>query len=324
MSVDSTFRRTLSLSRTIFARRTLKRLVGMTGQALRLPGMVRRLRQEGIACPLCGNRDVPPIGFNWRYLQVFCARCEIAFVTEPLSGTELAEDYQEAYFDTRYERGLGFGPDSEEEWRGWMAGRDGFLKKLGIASLEARFSDAKRALEIGCAEGRQLEVLAGRGWIVRGIEIGRGLAELGQRRGLDIECTSAEDVVLPDDHFGLVVMSHVIEHLVDPLAIARKCWNALRMGGWLVLETPVEPDYLDPYHLFFFSSAGLDRMCATAGFLPVARHYVPVKVCWPSRFIGGAVSFAFNRSIKSLTSRSDGPNNIIAAYEKACEGTNVE
>ena len=74
--------------------------------------------------------------------------------------------------------------------------------------------------------------------------------------------------------FDVISLSHVLEHLVDPVEGLTQLFRCLRPGGLLMLEVP--NDHLteltrdlrrnDLPHLWFFSQAGLEQMARSAGF----------------------------------------------------------
>lgn len=88
-----------------------------------------------------------------------------------------------------------------------------------------------RVLEVGCLDGRYLEVLRGRGWDVH---------------GLDIQPQSAQYIVEQDaaepfpfsEEFDLVVAAEVVEHLVDTDSFLGHCAEVLKPGGQLIMTTP--------------------------------------------------------------------------------------
>jgi len=71
--------------------------------------------------------------------------------------------------------------------------------------------------------------------------------------------------------FNLVICSHVIEHLADPLGAVAELVGVLEQGGHLYVEVPSEiwkrpPPVMDPVtHINFFTPASLRTLLETAG-----------------------------------------------------------
>ncbi len=135
-----------------------------------------------------------------------------------------------------------------------------------------------RLLEIGCATGERLALLRDLGWEVQGVEINRQACDLARSQfGLNIFCGELEELRLPDASIDAVVMSHVIEHAYDPIAILREANRVLRPGGLVLMETPnarsLERYIFGPWwfnweiprHLFLFESRTLELCCKMAG-----------------------------------------------------------
>jgi predicted SAM-dependent methyltransferase len=78
--------------------------------------------------------------------------------------------------------------------------------------------------------------------------------------------------------FDLVTLSHVIEHLYDPIDVLKTCHKILKPGGRLWLETPnleskgheiFGKDWRDldpPRHLLIFNRSSLIKAIGSAGF----------------------------------------------------------
>lgn len=81
-------------------------------------------------------------------------------------------------------------------------------------------------------------VLRERGWQVTAVEVS-DYAARSARQDWNISVIEGkiEDVTLPANHFDFVKLSHVIEHLAEPLPVLHKLWQAIRPGGLLLLET---------------------------------------------------------------------------------------
>lgn len=136
-------------------------------------------------------------------------------------------------------------------------------------------------LEVGCGNGDLLRRMQGLGWRVEGVESDPQAAALVSSVGLPVWCGSVEDRRYPSDHFDAVVMSHVIEHVLDPSALLRECRRILKPNGRLVITTPNKASWahrlyqetwmpLDPpRHSYLFSRQAVDRLTRSVGLQPL-------------------------------------------------------
>ena len=128
-----------------------------------------------------------------------------------------------------------------------------------------------KALDFGCGNGKLLDALQECGWDTWGVE-------------------SAVDGTFPRHHrldavpdtpvFDLIVATHVIEHVADPLGLLRKFARAGRIGGYLLVSVPrfdtlpIHRDYKyvinGRAHVTAYTWACLQGLLARAGWKPVA------------------------------------------------------
>jgi SAM-dependent methyltransferase len=112
-----------------------------------------------------------------------------------------------------------------------------------------------------------------------------------QYRQADLD---VEPIPFPDDSFDLVVASHVLEHVRQPLALVQECVRVCRPSGIIYLEAPSERSlflpgmpfwhddfrslsfYDDPTHLGRpWTPQAFYRLAKHLGCRPLeARHYV--------------------------------------------------
>jgi 2-polyprenyl-3-methyl-5-hydroxy-6-metoxy-1,4-benzoquinol methylase len=99
-----------------------------------------------------------------------------------------------------------------------------------------------RVLDIGCGTGVLLERFANSGWEPWGLEPNAdAAATAASRLGLDesrILPSTVEKAQLPADSFDLVTMSHVLEHLDDPLQALERARQWLRPGASIRIWVP--------------------------------------------------------------------------------------
>lgn len=142
--------------------------------------------------------------------------------------------------------------------------------------------DKPRLLDVGCGNGRFLLRMRKLGWTVEGLDPDPRAAAVTGQAGLLVHQGMLDSSTFPKNCFDAVTMSHVIEHVHDPIATIRHCHRILRPGGFLWIATPnlgaqghatygehwrgLEP----PRHLFIFSSSSLKLALRKAGFKEIS------------------------------------------------------
>jgi SAM-dependent methyltransferase len=226
-------------------------------------------RANDSACPLCGGEGQP-----WRskrgYPIYLCHACRNAFIAPDRIPTNLEDLYSKSYFEGEESTGY---PSYLKDQPLLLKNFEDRLK--WIAKLEPR---GRRLLDVGAAYGLFLKVARDAGWDAEGVEIAPDCAAEATRiSGAKVTPGDFLSVEL-SGKYDVIVMFDVIEHMRDPLAVARRARELLAPGGWLVIETGDHESpwarllrerwyFLDPpQHLFYFSKKGLYWLFDRAGF----------------------------------------------------------
>lgn len=149
-----------------------------------------------------------------------------------------------------------------------------------------------RVLEIGCGSGSRLAELRELGWEVHGVEPDAAAAKVAvEHYRVPVVVGTLDDADFPSASFDAVEMTHVIEHIADPLPLLQSIRALLRPGGRLVVVCPNLDAYghrrygaswsaLDPpRHEHLFTRASLVALARKAGYTSV-RSRTSIRGAW--------------------------------------------
>jgi SAM-dependent methyltransferase len=145
-------------------------------------------------------------------------------------------------------------------------------------------------VEIGCGDGALLAELSARGVasVLDGFELSAPAAELAAARAIPgVRAITAYDgshLPAGDGAYDLAVLSHVLEHVPDPVPLLAE---AARVASWVVVEVPLEANRSagrpakraqaqEIGHLHRFDRAAVLRLVAAAGLRPVTTLADPL------------------------------------------------
>jgi len=152
-----------------------------------------------------------------------------------------------------------------------------------------KVKEGGQLLDLGCGNGAFLLRARSAGWIITGVDFDAKAVEAACRQGLDVRLGGVESVNPAIEQFDVITLSHVIEHMHQPVEVLQACFNLLKPGGFLWIETPniastghklydvawrgLEP----PRHLVLFTLASMRNALNAAGFTKVkVQSYRPL------------------------------------------------
>jgi SAM-dependent methyltransferase len=288
-------------------------------------------------CPVCGAADrallydnlrdkiffaAPGIWKMWR-----CGGCGVGYLDpRPTVGT-IGRAYANYYTHEDWQPGSDpFEPGSsslvKRVWRGlrndYINARYGYRFRPGIPGgrfvmqafpakrlwmdnyirhLPAPKPGHNRLLDAGCGSGYFLPIAQTLGYQAEGLEIDPKACARAHAHGLTVHQGSFPDTGLESKSFDEITLSHVLEHLHDPVGALREASRVLRPEGriWIVvpnLEGASNREWKEnsrllepPRHVIMFDVNSLKRLLAESGFTGVRQIPVVNSI---SRFIYSA------------------------------------
>jgi 2-polyprenyl-3-methyl-5-hydroxy-6-metoxy-1,4-benzoquinol methylase len=118
--------------------------------------------------------------------------------------------------------------------------RESYLKTAeSQVRLIQKYATGKNILDIGCAQGFFLYNASRAGYTTKGIEISQDAATYAMEEfGLDVEAKPFEETRFPENHFDVVTLWQVLEHVPYPLTVLEEVRRILKPDGLIVVSTP--------------------------------------------------------------------------------------
>lgn len=219
--------------------------------------LVRRAR-----CPVCAGAYVPgPTVGHLTYVR--CRSCGLVFM-EPMPSQRWYDGrYAVQYWEGRSKRD----DRSDETFRR--------LRKEHLRAIT--YSEATRAeglpsegtlLEIGCGTGGAAATLAeALGWSAVGIEPDVASRAIAMTLGVAVDATNLDGFVASGRTFDLILLSHVLEHVVDPARFLEQVLRLLGPDGVLLIEVPngMTNESLHLFHPYLFTRRALTTLLGRYG-----------------------------------------------------------
>lgn len=211
----------------------------------------------------------------------------------------------------------------------WFRARTNIVSKFISKYLP---SQSLEVLDLGCGSGNNGKMLSKFGQIdgVEPEEFALGMAqERGHYRKLQVGALTVDSLDLPSNHYDLVVMTDVLEHIENHQAALKEVFKLLKPGGKLVLTVPALPllwshhdvshfhfrrytrasfrqvvsysglsiEFLSYYNFFLFPLIGLARLFK--GILPGKKEKPDTDL--PNGIVNAALYRIFNSEGSLLT-----------------------
>lgn len=256
---------------------------------------------EYVCCTLCGRDNTESVfeveeqitGDHEKFRIVKCKTCGLVYVNPRPSKDEIAAYYAPKNYcvhqplarrrkirqrvKTLVQESLP-GYCTRTRKSRLVLGRLFGLLLLQHMEIVVPFKEDGRILDVGCANGGMIGWMKRYGWDIHGVDVGKEACQIAEKQGLKTFCGHLHEAQYPTEYFDVIVISHVLEHVHDPLSLLQECNKILKKDGLLIIAVPNFGCFdsqlyvrnwfqIDtPRHLYHFTLETLDAMINAAGF----------------------------------------------------------
>ena len=237
-------------------------------------------------CPICSSEGNIKILYknligNKSILE--CPKCSIQYLYPYPTEDELNEIYSEGY--------VAWGIGNEDTFSEMKKAK--FRKLLKYTT---KYCNKGNLLDFGCGPGYLMEEAKKIGFNVYGAEFGEYAANIAKNKfGEDrIFAGNIENCKFQDNFFDIVIMSDLLEHIVNPVSSFKKVNAILKNtvnsngGGYCMITTPNTNSLTAKLlkskwhrymleHLVYFNKNSMEKLAELTGF-KVIKSYPCVKI----------------------------------------------
>lgn len=245
-------------------------------------------------CPICGAPGEPDRAAA-RFLRLpdapsqlgirRCRQCRFRWLDPRPASDETSELYTEHGYYERTTDDYSYARQATEMRSCFQERVDRFREQQPTLPI----------LDIGCATGELLAVARERGLNAIGVEISGDACKIAADRKLAVIQGTIDTIELPHASMGGMHMSHVLEHLPDPVSALTRARTFLRAGALVYIEVPNQFDGIldlierfrgstrqfgpfSVHHLSFFTPRSLTRILESCGYEVLSlRTHLPCR-----------------------------------------------
>ncbi|MBD3727085.1 MAG: class I SAM-dependent methyltransferase [Moraxella osloensis] len=181
-------------------------------------------------------------------------------------------------------------------------------------------AEGGRLLDVGFGNGGFLKLATEMGWQAEGIDFDPKAVALAKARGLNVRCASAAGLSAQNEQFDIITLSHVIEHVHDPISLLKDSYRLLKPSGFLWIETPniesfsakrfeknwrgLEP----PRHLVLFNLPSMKSTLDKIGFVCINQKWSGMS---SFSIYNASIALELNSSPSTLNGKMPNLESII-------------
>ncbi len=237
---------------------------------------------ESKLCLICGDNNNEILftegRHNKKFNTVICKKCGFVFILDRMSEKDAREYYKTGGYRNNLKNNISKTDiekrmKEEGKKKNKKKNKDRFL--LIKEKFPKKLKQKGKVLDIGANLGYFLYYMKKIGWETIGVEPDNFHAQIAREYyGINMIVDMYEDVVFPEGHFDLIMMSHILEHCVNPRNFLKKINKDLNIDGLLFIEVPcIERPYKGNLkrffwdaHLNYFSKNTLSALLKQEGF----------------------------------------------------------
>lgn len=227
-------------------------------------------------CSVCGASDSKLIydqptesiiglgSLDYHHLINMCNNCGFVFAS-PVLNEELIKKLYESMSNYEHPELVGVRPDVEIRQ---------IQRQFDIISSKFPSGFSGKALDIGCSTAVLLSKFQANGWQVLGLDPSDKCIQISKEK-LNVKVIKgffSVELLKKEMPFDLIILSHVLEHVVNPDLVIRGIRELLAEDGLLYIEVPnlMKPDNTKCYfgfeHVNFFTPVSLLNLLQVSGF----------------------------------------------------------
>lgn len=232
---------------------------------------------ETTPCPNCQSLDFAKVvniqshtpKISGTFSVVRCSSCGLHYLNPRPTLESLAFFYELLQTKSSDE-----GSEFKEPSKNWLKQ---VWYRLNYSNPLLPLIDQGPILDVGCGQGDFIAELTHKGFEAHGLELDKSSCRICRKRGFQVIEGTIETVDLPIKFYNWIVLSHALEHFLDPVGVLRKISFSLSEDGKMAIAVPYVKSPMvklfgrnwhgwdPPFHLTHFDRSTLSQVCEKAG-----------------------------------------------------------